>query len=157
MPCCTRRFECITRSYGSFKWSSKDLSPAAHNLAESIGAMRVLFWIGAGTSCAPPPRIPADSTDENGLAFRLALDHYGNRELIRVNVGEGFRLSRLAALLGRGRVRDLLLQQGWGDLEPTKAHRAMAALVAEDLNIELVTINYDPLLEKALRNIGLTP
>lgn len=133
------------------------LSPTAQNLAEAIGPMRVLFWIGAGTSCPAPPRIPADSADENGLAFRLALDHYGDRELIRVNVGEGFRLSDLAAVLGKNRVRDLLLQQGWPDLEPTKAHRAMSALAAEDLNVELVTINYDPLLEKALRTIGLTP
>ena len=132
------------------------MSPAARNLADSLGVMRVLLWIGAGTSCPAPPRIPADSPDEAGLAFRLAMGHYGDRAVIEVNVGQGFRLSRLAAVLGKGRIRDLILQQGWGDLEPTRGHRAIAALAAEDAGIELVTVNYDPLLEKALNDVGLT-
>lgn len=112
-----------------------------------IQGRRILLWIGAGISASAG--IPTDSA-AHGLAHRLALVHYGNEEAVTRELGTNFRLADLAARIGKPRVRDLILQQAWQDLRPTTAHRAIAAIVAEGYSIDLVTTNFDPLIEKAL-------
>jgi len=114
------------------------------------------LWIGAGASVSAG--VPADTADEHGLAYRLALIHYDNDPVrIATEVGQGFRLADLATRITKARVRELILQQGWGDLDLAPAHRAIAALVGEGFPIDIVTINLDPLLERALDREGLRP
>lgn len=113
---------------------------------------RLLLWIGAGISA--PAGIPTDSA-VNGLAHELALIHYGSEQVAGEQLGARFRLADLAACVGKRRVRDLLRQEAWQDLPPTAAHRAIAALVAEGFHIDVVTTNFDPLLEKAFREPNL--
>jgi hypothetical protein len=121
-----------------------------------VNGRRVLLWIGAGSSSSAG--IPTDADDEHGLAYALALIHYNNdRGLIQAELGERFRLSDLAARITKARVRQLILQQGWMDIGLADGHRAIAALASEGFFIELVTVNYDPLLERALANEELDP
>jgi NAD-dependent SIR2 family protein deacetylase len=116
----------------------------------------LLLWIGAGNSFSSG--VPLDRDDDQGLAFRLASIHYNN-DLAQMNtaLGQNFRLADLAAVIGRARIRELIVQQGWIDLPLSASHRAIAALLAEGFNVEIVTVNYDPLLEKALDEEGLGP
>jgi hypothetical protein len=116
----------------------------------------LLLWIGAGNSFTSG--VPLDKDDEQGLAFKLASIHYNN-DLAQMNaaLGQNFRLAELAVVIGRARIRELIVQQGWIDLPPSACHRAIAALLAEGFNVEIVTVNYDPLLEKALEEEGLGP
>ncbi len=102
--------------------------------------------------------MPLDRDDDQGVAFRLASIHYNN-DLAQMNtaLGQNFRLADLAAVIGRARIRELIIQQGWIDLPLSASHRAIAALLAEGFNVEIVTVNYDPLLEKALDEEGLVP
>ena len=116
---------------------------------EILNGRKLLLWIGAGNSCSAG--IPPDADDEGGLAFRLALVHFANdRQRIANELGPRFRLAELAALIGKSRVKDLILQQGWMDVGLSDAHRAIAALVKEGFRIEVVTVNFDPLLERGL-------
>jgi SIR2-like domain len=116
----------------------------------------LLLWIGAGNSFSSG--VPLDRDDAEGLAFRLASIHYNNDGAqIATALGATFRLADLAAVIGRARIRELIVQQGWIDLPISAAHRAIAAMVAEGFNVEIVTVNYDPLLEKALDEEGLSP
>src|SRR5271155_1229512 len=126
-------------------------------IAEQILLRRqVLLWIGAGNSFVAG--IPTDGNDESGVAFRLALVHWNNdRAQITNQLGDHFRIADLAQVLGKVRIRELLIQQGWIDLTPTKSHMAIAAIVAEGFPMEVVTVNYDPLLEIAERHEGLEP
>ena len=102
--------------------------------------------------------MPLDRDDTEGLAFRLASIHYNNdAEQITAALGTNFRLADLAAVIGRARIRELIVQQGWIDLPLSAAHRAIASIMAEGFNVEIVTVNYDPLLEKALDDEGLNP
>jgi hypothetical protein len=110
---------------------------------------RILLWVGAGNSYSAG--VPTDSPDETGLAFRLAVDHYGSPDAARVELPTGSRVADLTARLGKDRVRLLILQQGWQDLELRAAHKAIAALIEEGSSIELVTVNLDPLLERGLK------
>ena len=129
---------------------------ASEKLAEEIVQQRrVLLWIGAGNSCSAG--IPADSPGESGLAFRLAVNHYGTPELARAQFEGELRLADLATKLSQDRIRDLILQQGWDDLELQPAHKAVAALVEEGLDVEIVTINFDRLAERALRASRIDP
>jgi hypothetical protein len=128
---------------------------SASAIAENILSRRkILLWVGAGNSCSAG--IPADTDNERGLAYRLALIHYDNDiRRIAAEVGSNFRISDLARVIQKVRVRELIIQQGWTDLAPGPAHRAIAALVAEGFRIDIVTINFDPLLEKALFDEGV--
>jgi hypothetical protein len=124
--------------------------------AEILQRRKILLWVGAGNSCSAG--IPADTDNENGLAYRLALIHYNNDVAqIVASVGQGFRLADLAAVVGKPRIRELILQQAWIDFAVSESHRAIAALVAEGFHVEVVTVNYDPLLEKALSEEGVGP
>jgi SIR2-like domain len=128
----------------------------AEKIAELIlTGRKVLFWIGAGTSCTAG--IPPDRDDVRGLAYGLAMIHYGTPQAVQEQLGNAFRMEQLTARLGKQRVRDLLIQQGWMDLPPAVAHRAIAALVAEGFHIEIVTVNFDPLLENGLDKLGIEP
>lgn len=116
---------------------------------------KLLVWSGAGTSVSAG--IPAD-LEERGLAYRFAIIHYGNNEnVVRQELGDRFRLAQLAARIGKPRIRHLIQQQGWQDFPVRPAHQAIAALAVEGFHIEIVTTNYDPLLEKALRQMGVSP
>lgn len=130
------------------------LPTAAERLAEEIFACRrILLWVGAGNSYSAG--IPIDSPDESGLAFRLAADQYGSPDAARAELRGGSRVADLTAKLGKERVRVLILQQGWQDLELRTAHKAIAALIEEGSSIELVTVNLDPLLERGLKAAGI--
>jgi hypothetical protein len=128
---------------------------AAQRLADEIlGERKVLLWIGAGTSFSAG--IPTDAPDNLGLAHQLALVHYGSEDEVYRQMGESFRLPELTEKIGKARLRDLIVQQGWFDVPVAAAHRAIAALSAEGFNLEIVTVNFDPLLENALQAIGVT-
>jgi hypothetical protein len=129
--------------------------PAERIGREILQGRKLLLWVGAGNSCSAG--IPADSSGDGGLAHRIALIHFGNPETVRRELGNDFRIAELAARIGKPRVRDLIRQQAWWDLQVADAHRAIAALASEGRHIEIVTTNYDPLLEKALREAGLSP
>jgi hypothetical protein len=99
-----------------------------------------------------------DSDDEQGLAFRLALiQWHGDRAQIATQLGQRFRLAQLAAAIGKPRVRELILQQGWNELALTDSQRAIAALLTEGFRVEVVTVNYDPLLERGMEGDGIEP
>jgi hypothetical protein len=132
------------------------LTTATRIAAEILRNRKLLFWIGAGNSFTAG--IPMDSDDHEGLAYRLALIFYENsEEEVRKRLGEQFRLADLARVIEKHRVRDLILQQGWGDFRVAEAHRALSAISAEGFPVELVTVNYDPLIENGLDQEGLEP
>lgn len=99
-----------------------------------------------------------DSPGREGLAHQLALIHYEDAvERVREQLGEEFCLADLAAQLGKSRVRDLIIQLGWNALRGNAAHRAIASLASEGFRVEIVTVNYDPLLERELRESNVNP
>jgi SIR2-like domain len=121
---------------------------AKHIASEIIRGKKVLIWIGAGTSFTAG--IPTDAADKHGIAWILALIHYGDEQAVIQQMGMTFRLADLTLKLGKGRIRDLLLQLGWTDLTPAPAHQAIAALIVEGFHIDVVTTNFDPLLERSI-------
>lgn len=134
---------------------ARKLMPTEKIAAEILGGRKLLLWIGAGNSHSAG--IPTDQPGEGGFAYNLAVIHYGDNATVRAELGEAFRLAELAARLGKPRIRDLIRQQGWSDLPLAPAHRAIGALAAEGFHIEIVTTNYDPLLERGLTDSGLSP
>ncbi len=116
---------------------------------------RLLLWIAAGTSV--PAGIPPDSRTAGGLANQLALIHFGRQEEVDREMGQPFNLAELAQRITKARVRDLIIQQGWDELEGTAGHHAIAALKCEGFDVDVVTINYDPLIENGLKTLNLQP
>jgi len=67
------------------------------------------------------PQFQQTAADRTGLAWKLALIHYGDEEAVTRTMGATFRLADLTGQIGKQRIRDLLLQLGWTDLTPAVA------------------------------------
>ena len=129
--------------------------PVAQDIADRIVTNQRLFiLLGAGASAGQPARIPVDMQGPNGIGWLLAITDTGDADLAREKFGQNPRLADLLQAIDKARFRELLLRQNWQALEPNQAHEVLARLYLEGFRIELATVNYDPLLEKALRKLG---
>lgn len=127
--------------------------PLAEDIADLVfvGA-RFFFLLGAGASISA--NVPLDSPTAEGLAWKLALSELGSAEAARAKYGStALQLPNLFPHITKRIFRDLLRKQNWQILSPTTCHNVLALIIAEGYQVEIGTINYDPLAEKAFRNL----
>lgn len=112
---------------------------------------KFFFLLGAGASIAA--HIPLDREGPEGLAWALAITDTGDNELAEAKFGVNVRLTNLLRVIGKARFRQLLIQQNWQVFRPTICHEVLARLALEQYPIEIATVNYDPLAERAFEEL----
>ena len=143
-----------------------------HSLAFSIQANRGVYAVLVGSGISRAAKIPTGWEITLDLVRKLATlqgetAEPGPEAWYREKFGTEPDYSDLLENLARTPAeRQQLLRSYWepdeqereeGDKQPTAAHHAIAALVAQGFIKVIITTNFDQLMERALRDAGVVP
>ena len=143
-----------------------------HSLAFSIQANRGVYAVLVGSGISRTAKIPTGWEITLDLVRKLATlqgetaepsPEAWYREKFGTEPDYSYLLENLARTPAE---RQQLLRSYWepdeqereeGDKQPTGAHHAIAALVAQGFIKVIITTNFDQLMERALRDAGVVP
>ena len=143
-----------------------------HSLAFSIQANRGVYAVLVGSGISRAAKIPTGWEITLDLVRKLAALQGDTVEAdpetwYREKFGKEPDYSNLLEDLAKTQTeRQQLLRSYWepneqereeGDKQPTAAHHAIAALVAQGFIKVIITTNFDQLMERALRDAGVVP
>lgn len=143
-----------------------------HSLSFSIQANRGIYAVLIGSGISRAARIPTGWEITLDLVRKLAMLHSETCEpeperwYLDKFGKEADYSALLDALAKTPAERQQLLRTYWepneeeredGAKQPTKAHRAIADLVAEGFIKVIITTNFDRLMEGALADVGIVP
>ena len=143
-----------------------------HSLAFSIHSNRGVYAILLGSGISRAAKIPTGWEITLDLIRQLAAIQDDTAEpdpsaWYKKEFGEDPDYSQLLENLAKTQAeRQQLLRIYWepneqerdaGEKQPTAAHHAIAELVAQNFIKVIITTNFDRLMEKALRDVGIEP
>ena len=143
-----------------------------HSLAFSIHSNRGVYAILLGSGISRAAKIPTGWEITLDLIRKLAVIQGDTAEpdpnaWYKEKFGEDPDYSQLLENLVKTQAeRQQLLRMYWepneqerdaGEKQPTAAHHAIAELVAQNFIRVIITTNFDRLMEKALRDVGIEP
>ncbi len=143
-----------------------------HSLAFSIHSNRGVYAILLGSGISRAAKIPTGWEITLDLIRKLAAIQDDTAEpdpsaWYKKEFGEDPDYSQLLENLAKTQAeRQQLLRIYWepneqergaGEKQPTAAHHAIAELVAQNFIKVIITTNFDRLMEKALRDVGIEP